>query len=54
MLKKYCCYCGALLRDKCECDQMRESLIEELEARPETQAGWTFEDNWQNSHFNQR
>ncbi len=44
----YCQYCGELLENRCDClrelAEYESERIEELESRPETQAGWVFED----------
>lgn len=48
MKKLYCPYCGELLEDGCDCAreaaEAEAEFIEEYETRPETLAGWAFED----------
>lgn len=48
MLKRFCPYCGELLEEGCDCAreaaEAEEEFIEEYENRPETLAGWAFED----------
>ncbi len=55
MGKKFCGYCGELLEANCRCEIIakmeEEDYIKELEDRPETQAGWAFEDLMANSHL---
>ena len=58
MKPMYCKYCGCLLTDQCECErelaESKKQFIEDYENDPLVQAGWTFQDNWEMSHFNQR
>lgn len=48
MKKLYCPYCGELLEDGCDCAreaaEAEAEFIEEHENRPETLAGWVFDD----------
>jgi hypothetical protein len=51
----YCQYCGELLENRCGClrelAEYEAERIEEYENRPETQAGYIFEDKmdmWRN------
>lgn len=51
----YCQYCGELLENRCGClrelAEYEAERIEEYENRPETQAGYVFEDKmdmWRN------
>jgi hypothetical protein len=48
MLKKYCCYCGQDLSERCDCERQiaieRAEMIEDYENSPEAQAGYAFED----------
>lgn len=48
MEKIYCCYCGELLEDGCDCERYAEEerlqFIEDYENSPETHAGWAQQD----------
>lgn len=62
MEKLYCQYCGEYLSEGCDCEnealkeiaESKKQFIEDYENDPLVQAGWTFQDNWEMSHFNQR
>ena len=41
---KYCCYCGELLENFCECGLELGDAIKEYEGSPETHQGWTQQD----------